>query len=211
MAIEWSSSSPALPIRPARRGRVPSCSSARPSGPPSAALARERPADGGVQPAAGRPAVLCRPFGPPAAALARERPADGGGQPARPGAGRAPSGTLAPRTSPVTARYPTQPQRCNIVAVLTAMMLHCGGYPGTARRADAGEQECCGTPGACGTELRGLILIGTSPRAPCGWQRPARGRRIRLYRCRDCRSRPATPPPGARRWPCAGPLSRPPR
>jgi hypothetical protein len=53
-----------------------------------------------------------------------------GGQPeARPRLGvvRAPAGTLASRTSPVTGRYPAQPPRCDIVAVLTATMWHRSG------------------------------------------------------------------------------------
>ena len=38
------------------------------------------------------------------------------------GHGAAPGGALASRASPVTGYYPAQPPRCDIVAVLTAMM-----------------------------------------------------------------------------------------
>ena len=81
------------------------------------------------------------------------------GRPAlRPGRSRvvrSPAGALASQASPVTGCCPAQPRRCNIVAVLTAVMLHRGGYSWAAGRAGAGNQECRGTPGACGAELCG--------------------------------------------------------
>ena len=97
-------------------------------------------------PARPPPAHLAR-WSVPALAHAMRMPGPG----LRPGAARSSSGALASRVSPVTELRAAQPQRCDIVAVLSATMSHrCGYSRGRAAAVPGrrGKDEHHGTPGA---------------------------------------------------------------
>ncbi len=100
-----------------------------------------------LPPASSSPASSSRPLVHPRLAHAMRMPGPG----FRPGAARSSSDALASRGSPVTELRAAQPQRCNIVAVLSATMSHCCGY--SRGRAAAvprrrGKDEHHGTSGA---------------------------------------------------------------
>src|SRR6266487_3353763 len=70
---------------------------------------------------------------------------------------------VPPRPHPLAGRCPTQPPRCDIVAVLTATMSHRSGYYGAPAGLGAGEHECYGTSGTCGAELPARTLMRHEP------------------------------------------------